>query len=175
LKLTAAVFVAGLLARTSSIAQMKPAPPKPSLKESIAWMENFSSQHGFLVLGNGIPRQNSIRGVKGCVVSVDVTFRSKNSTSGSQVKKSTAEIVLTDFNPNGVREITDSDGTYEVNFERTDSSPAIEEHQEMADGRTIKVFVAELELFFDSEDSAKRFSRALSHVISLCGGTPAPF
>jgi len=166
-------FTAIIILCIGSIAQTK-VPSKPALKETVAWMENFSSQHGFLTMNTGLRRINVLRAVKECVVSVEITY--PNATKPSQTKKLNATVTLSDFDPNAVREEIDKDaGTYEVDFERSDSSPEIEENVEMSDGTKTKWWVAQEILFFDSEESASRFSRALAHSINLCGGAPAPF
>jgi hypothetical protein len=149
-------------------------PAQPSLKETISWMANFSASHGFLTVGTGVIRYNSLSAIKGCAVSVEDRF--PNATKSSQPKHTTATILLSDFAPNRVREITDKDdGSYEVVFERSDASFEIEETNELADGTKTTVYVAEIYLFFDSEESAKRFSRALVHAMTLCGGHPSAF
>jgi hypothetical protein len=165
--LVSMMFVSlGLSAETKEV-------QKPSMKETITWMDNFSGQHGFLT-NAGVTRMNALRAIKDCAVSIEITY--PNAKKTSQPKKLNATILLSDFDPNAVREETDKDaGTYEVEFERSDSSPEIEESVEMADGSKTKWFVAEESLFFDSEESARRFARALVHAINLCGGTPAPF
>jgi hypothetical protein len=162
-----------LLLATSLSAQTK-ATPKPSLKETITWIENYSVQHGFITLNTGFTRTNAMREFKGCSVSLEINF--PKATKPSEVKSTRAIIALSDFDPNTVREETDKDaGTYGVNFERSDSSPAIEENTEMGDGTKSKMWAAEETMFFDSEESSKRFSTALAHAITLCGGKPAPF
>ena len=154
-------------------AQTKPA-AKPSLKETISWMTNFSAEHGFVTFGNQMMRGNSLSGRNGCTVSFEIHY--PKSTSSSQVKAVIASIVLADFDPNAVREVTDKDnGIYEVDFERSDAAFKIEEETEMGDGTRRTMYVAQETLFFDSEESAKRFARALSYAITLCGGVPAPF
>jgi hypothetical protein len=147
---------------------------KPSLKETVAWMENFSSQHAFLMLKNQLIQSDAVYAGKDCSIAIGVSF--SNATKSDQTKTKRAGILLSDFDPNSVRVNTDKDaGTYEVEFERSDSAPKIEEATEMGDGTKSKMWVSEEIFFFDSEDSARRFSRALVHAINLCGGAPAPF
>ena len=147
---------------------------KPSLEQTIAWMENLSRAHGFMYTGNQLVRDNFITGVKRCNIIVEVHF--SHSTKSSEVKNQTATIFLTDFSPSSVREITDKDdGTYRVDFERSDSDHKTEAFMEMGDGSKTKMFLAEEWLFFDSEESAKRFAHALSYAITSCGGKSSAF
>jgi hypothetical protein len=148
-------------------------PAKPSLKETISWMANFSASHGDLYVGSKMIRHNSLSAIKGCAVSIEASFPG---ATASQPKRSTATVLLSDLARNSVREITDKDaGSYEVVFERSDASFVIEWINEMADGTKAGVYVTEGNLFFDSEESAKRFSRALVYAITLCGGHPSAF
>lgn len=150
------------------------APAKPSLKETISWMENFSASHGFLAVGADVIRFNSLSAVKECTVSVNANF--PRASGPSQPKSLTIAVLLGDFAPNSVREITDKDdGSYQVLVERSDARFLTEETEEMADGKKTKVYMSEVYLFFDSEESAKRFSRALAYSVSLCGGQPSAF
>ena len=170
---TALALAGTIILCAGSVAQTK-APAKPSLKETTAWMENFSSQHGFVTLNTGLMRTNVLRALKECAVSVEITY--PNATKVGQIKKLTATIALSDFDPSTVRAETDKDaGTYEVDFERSDSSPGIEENTEMGDGKKGKMWTSQEILFFDSEESARRFAHALVNAINLCGGKPAPF
>lgn len=149
-------------------------PAKPSLKETISWMENFSASHGFLAVGRDMIRFNSLSAVKECTVSVDAHF--PRASGPSQPKSLIITVLLGDFDPNSVREITDKDeGSYQVLVERSDARFLTEETEEMADGKKAKVYLAEVYLFFDSEESAKRFSRALAYSVGLCGGQPSAF
>ncbi|MGB0111287.1 MAG: hypothetical protein WBP52_22535, partial [Terriglobales bacterium] len=78
--------------------------------------------------------------------------------------------------PNAVRlEIDKSEESYAVEFERSDASAKIEMQTETSDGKKQTYWIAQEQMFFDSEDSAKRFSRALIRAINLCGGKPAPY
>lgn len=136
-------------------------------------MANFSASHGYLYAGSKMTRYNSLSAIKGCTVSIEASFPG---ATASQTKRSTATVVLSDLSPNSVRAITDKDaGSYEIVFERSDASPEIEWINEMEDGTKVVIYVAEENLFFDSEESAKRFSRALVYAITLCGGRPSAF
>lgn len=149
-------------------------PEQASLQETMSWMVNFSASHGYLLGGTGTIRLNFFSGSKGCAVSFETRYPTV--TKGFQIKHGIAKINLGDFAPNSVREETDKDGNHHrILFERSDGSPKIEVHTEMADGTKLKMYSSDIFFSFDSEESAKRFSGALVHAITLCGGRPSAF
>jgi hypothetical protein len=149
-------------------------PEQASLQETMSWMVNFSASHGYLLGGTETIRLNLFSGPKGCAVSFETRYPTV--TKGFQIKHGIAKINLGDFAPNSVREETDKDGNHHrIVFERSDGSPKIEVHTEMADGTKLKMYSSDIFFSFDSEESAKRFSGALVHAITLCGGRPSAF
>ena len=165
------IFVCTVLLCGLSNSQTKPE-LKRSLKETLAWMDHFSTEHGFLAVHRQFTRTNRLSG-EGCIVYVEVHY--PRATMSSRVKTSTAEVNLADIDPQ-VRMTMDEKGrTYAVRFERTDREKKNHELLEYGDGSKSEGFAGEEDLYFNSEKSARRFARALAHAISLCGGTSAPF
>jgi hypothetical protein len=147
---------------------------QPSLEQTISWMEHFSRAHGFLYTRNQLVRNNFVTGLKRCTILIEVHFA--QSTKSSEVKNQETNILLSDFSPTNVQEVTNKDeGTYRVSFERSDADHKIEGSMEMGDGTKTKVAFAEEWLFFDSDESAKRFSHALRYAITSCGGKSSAF
>jgi hypothetical protein len=148
-------------------------PEQASLQETMSWMASFSASHGYLLGGKETIRLNFLSGPKGCAVSFETRYPTV--TKGFQIKHAIAKIHLGDFAPNSVREETDKEGDHRIVFERSDGSAKTEEITEMADGTRLKTYPPQLFFSFDSEESAKRFSRALALAITLCGGRPSAF
>jgi hypothetical protein len=153
-----------------SNSQTKPA-PKSTLKETLAWMNNFSTEHGFLAVHGQFTRTNKLFGA-GCVASVEVHY--PKATMSSRVKTSIAEINLGDLDPKVRVTIDEKDRTYVVSMERTDRQQKSLEVLEYGDGSKSKGYTGEQDLYFDSKESAQRFASALARAIALCGGTSAP-
>jgi hypothetical protein len=155
-----------------SSSQTKPAPKSP-LKKTLAWMNDFSTEHGFLAVHGQFTRTNKLSGEgEGCVASVEIHY--PKATMSSRVKTSIAEINLADFDPKVRVTIDETDRTYVVSLERTDRKEKSREVLEYGDGSESKGFTGEQDLYFDSNESAQRFASALIRAIALCGGTPAP-
>ena len=165
------IFVCTVLLCGLSNSQTKPE-LKRSLKETLAWMDHFSTEHGFLAVHGQFTRTNKLFG-EGCVVSVEVHY--PKATMSSRVKTSIAEVNLADLDPKVRVTIDEKDRTYVVSVERTDREKKSREVLEYGDGSKSEGFAGEEDLYFNSEKSARRFARALAHAISLCGGTSAPF
>ena len=169
--------IAVCLISLSSLCEAQAKPPKPTLQETISWMANFSQQHGFFALGSAPLRVtfNTIVEVKGCNVDLDVRLPTK-ATENNRIKRSITHIDLADLDPTKVRAEKDADdGPFYVNFETSDAKHSSEGELEFGTGGKLKMWSAQESMVFDTEDAALRFARALSHAITLCGGTRAPF
>jgi hypothetical protein len=151
--------------------QTKPA-SKPSLKDTLLWMDHFSTEHGFLAVHGQFTRTNKLSG-QGCIVHVEVHY--PKATMSSRVKTSTAEVNLADIDPKVRMTIDEKNRTYVASFERTDREKSNRELLEYGDGSKADGFAGEEDLYFDTKESAQRFTRALSHAVTLCGGTSPPF
>ncbi len=148
--------------------------PNSSLKETVTWMENFTWAHGIRTLNTGQVRHDAIHSESECVVVDEISVSSVKNEAQPSVTIVT--LSLSDLAPNAVRlEIDKSEESYAVEFERSDASAKIEMQTETSDGKKQTYWIAQEQMFFDSEDSAKRFSRALIRAINLCGGKPAPY
>jgi hypothetical protein len=84
---------------------------------------------------------------------------------------------LSDFDPTkGKVLVADRpEPSYEVDIERSDAAERIVSDIEMGDGTKTKSYVASEFIFLDSQESANRLSKVLTHAIKLCGGKAAPF
>jgi hypothetical protein len=82
---------------------------------------------------------------------------------------------LADFDPRVRRTDDDTDDSHEITFQRADAEMKTHQTIEHGDGRKTEGWSAEENMFLDSKESADRFSHALSHAITLCGGKTAPF
>jgi hypothetical protein len=148
----------------------------PSIKETVAWMENFSAQHGTIYVGSEISQVNTISGNGECSVTVD--HKQPHATGANTIKHGQEKISLGDFDPKRIKVLisTESGHTvFELTFERTDSSPKIQQDAEMGDGRKTTFNFTQESLFFDTGESAQRFAKALGHGITVCGGVPSLF
>jgi hypothetical protein len=148
----------------------------PNIKETVSWMESFSAQHGILYIGDQISQVNTISGNVDCAVTVD--HQQTHATDTNTLKHGQEKISLGDFDPARVKVSIEGISGHKalvVIFERTDSSSKIQQDAEMGDGRKTKFYFAQERLFFDSEESAQRFAKALSHGITVCGGVSSPF
>jgi len=116
-------------------------------------------------------RTNQISG-KGCKLGLVVHFPKPAEKGPSNV---TSELDLADFDPRVKVDSDEDQNQFQVTFERFDAQMKTHEVNEYSDGRKLEMWTAEAYLFFDSEESAQRFAKAMSHAIALCGGRTAPF
>lgn len=111
---------------------------------------------------------NRLIGEGGCSVRLE---ESRSTTSPDVTKHMSTKLLLGALDPKSV--VTRAYN--EVTFERTDSAMKNQSDVEMGDGRHTQGEGNRGSLFFDTEESAQRFARALSHAITECGGSSAPF
>lgn len=155
-------------AQTSAVSQ-------PSLEETLSWMKNFSTQHGFQYAQPDRPPVQSNQLVPGSVCDVSVEYKSLRTTVTDSTTKSVKLVFsLRSIDPQRIKTQNSSD-TNEVAFEASDSSGKIRFQTELGSGRKIDGFVGQYTMFFDSTDSARRFAEAFKHAVTLCGGKAAPF
>ena len=133
--------------------------------------DELSEVHGELYRGNTVVFTNRITG-SGCKLEL-VTNHPKPTAKGA--KNVVSELNLGDFDPRVKIDGDDDQNEYEDRLERTDAQMKTHEVMEYSDGQKLEVWTAQIDVFFDSKESADRFAKAISHAITLCGGNGAPF
>lgn len=147
-------------------------PEQASLKDTLTWMAHFSETHGYELGGTDVLQRNTFSARKGCEVTIERFL--PIAREGLYIKHSIARVRLNDFAPNSVRLKAREPQSYEVAFERSDGGK-VEEHDDMSNGEKWKMYPGSVSLVFDSRESAMRFSVALAHAITLCGGRPSAY
>lgn len=144
----------------------------PTLADTLEWMSHFAVTHGYSTEDGTIAEENRIISLDGCSVAVTHKFPHAGKTA-HDLKEAEDFISLEDMNPD-VR-IHHEGSNFEVKFESSDSARKITHSITLGDGEKVESHTSDDHMYFDSEESAKRFGTALTHAITLCGGKPAPF
>src|ERR1700693_2873985 len=88
------ILVCAMLWCGISNSQTKSA-PKPSLKETLVWMDHFSTEDGFVAVNGQFTRTNKLSGEE-CVVSIEFHYLK---ATGTSPKTAITELNLADFDP----------------------------------------------------------------------------
>jgi hypothetical protein len=136
-------------------------------------MENFSESHGMNAGKEGVVVTTRIIGQGRCSVILDTRYPT---TSPTAVKHMSTKLMLGELDPKRVSvEGKSESGPVMVKIERTDGAMNTHSDAEMGDGRKTSMDGSGEVMFFDEEESAKRFARAMSYAITKCGGTSSAF
>ena len=144
--------------------------PGASLNYTIKVMQSISIEHGQILGVKDCMFTNRLTKDAGeCEVKIEVPHtESSNNSCKLDQKPTSGSIPLGKFDPKSVHEELDEEnGSYIVAMDTTAGDCAEKGSSPPCSSRE--------ELYFDSEDSAVRFVRALVHAVALCGGTQSPF
>jgi hypothetical protein len=147
---------------------------KPSISETMKWMSAFTYTHGRAPFSkdNVVQRFNYLQADEGCTFTVNAGIR--NVDSNTVIVSQTYSVSLAIVAPDRVTVEIDKSftgDTYVVKFEVFDLSYKIK----LQTDKNGDLYAAGEELYFDSEASAQRFSNALVHAATVCGGPHSSF
>ena len=157
-----------------------------NLKDTLLWMHNFVADNGSQFVGQRNPDNGSCElGTPNCEQRHDVsTFDSQGCSATvkwlvtlnyKDIGAHTYQFSLKDLDPKSVAVVKDKPFQNAVLVETTNSEKKVTESFIMPGSKTEESKHTWVELVFDSEDSAKRFAKALKHAVQLCGGKPSAF
>ena len=145
-----------------------------NLHETIAWICNFTNDHGSLHENGALMQTIHMQSVRGCTVKLERRFL--GAKGADSIKRETMNLELDAFDPKVHVQVSRTGSpSFQVTFERSDRADNIEIEMEMNNGTKVKSRQSNESIYMDSEESVNRLAKGLSHAIELCGGRPASF